>query len=111
MSHVTAVLLFTDSDSDDLLAAVNAFAGLGAPVGLQWLTAAFGGTKHPQVDVAGAGVNYLSIPDFLAHLRGINWSQWDCAFVQVAMQDEHDTGLGLVDIYRTYGVAWSEGDR
>lgn len=101
MSHVTAVVLLYDPgyrEAEDVLRDVNAF-GFPHGLGLADTTDCGGGTKHPQLHIAHGGFNYLDIPAFLAHLRTVKWGGgWGWA--DVLIQDEHDNGVGLVNLYR-----------
>jgi hypothetical protein len=117
MSHVTGVVVMfsTDREPEATVRAINAFFPDDRP-GLVLLTPYMGGTKHPQYDVAGAGINNLEIPRFLAHLRGLAWDT-DAAhgygWATVALQDEHDNGVGVVQVYRHpqadgAGLSWRE---
>lgn len=113
MSYVAAVLLVYKVDGreePEILADVNRFFGEGS--GLTDLTRHTGGTKHPQLEIAGGGFNYLDIPAFLAHLRTIDWGG-GYGWADVGIQNEDDNGMGWVHLYRgpdadDAGLPWKE---
>jgi hypothetical protein len=112
MSYVAGVILVFKVDGredEDVLADVNTFFGCG---GLVDVTLQGGGSKHPQMQVAVGGFNYLDIPAFLVHLRAVDWGG-GYGWADVAIQNEHDNGVGWLHIYRgpdadAVGLPWSE---
>lgn len=116
MSHVTDIILVFDTDArepEDVLESVNAFfEGRGK---LAHLTPKMGGTKHPQLEVAGGSFNYLDIEGFLDHLRSVDWGG-GFSWASVAIQDEHDQGAGWIEVYRgpdadMVGAPFAVGER
>ena len=100
MSSVTAVLVMTGmpADDSDLLGALNVFFK-GATT-LKRLDEDMGGTKHPQVFIAGGGFNHLDEAGFLAFLRAFDWMEYDTGWAQVALHGEDSDGFGLVEVFR-----------
>lgn len=111
MSYVTAVILLFDLTSEEderqLIDELNASPVFEYTGQFALITNHAGGKKHPQLEIAAAGFNFLRIDDLLSTLRTFDWKKYDVAWAQVAIQDEHDEGCGLVEVYRDYGSPWS----
>ena len=86
MSHVTAVTLQVDSCEDwaapengegviPIIATINQWlARTDGHGGLQSVEGNYGGCKHPQVLVYGAGLNYLDEDAFAAYVLQLPWT-------------------------------------
>jgi hypothetical protein len=102
MSHVTAALLLCSSPLDvseeDVLARVNGLECLNGQKFAQLSDAM--GPMHPQALVMGAGFKNMPIPELVKQLRALPWEAWGCNAVQLVLQDEHDCGFGMVQVYQ-----------
>lgn len=75
MSVVTGVVLSTSCTEEDgpNLPAINAWLDQRGFRPLVQVEDGFGGTKHPQLMVAGAGFNYFDDAEFAAFVMDLEW--------------------------------------
>lgn len=92
MSYVTTVVLsWSVSEYPGMLDNVNAFFKAKETRGLTDLGEPMGGTKAPQVDIAGGAFNYLDEAAFIAHLEALPWRHR--ADVALFLNREHEMNL------------------
>lgn len=105
MSEVTDIILVFStigSDAGDAMLLEKANKCLPDNVGKLMFTSddLKSGRCH-QVNIAHGAFNHIYIDGFIEALRStIDFSKFECLFMQVFIQDENCNGFGLVDIYR-----------
>jgi hypothetical protein len=56
--------------------------------------------KTLECNVAVGAFNYLHLEEWLDGMKGIDFSQWDCRFVQLLVMEQDDGCFRLVDVWQ-----------
>jgi hypothetical protein len=125
VSHVADVFLLTDTPVGDLdpadpegdlahrvsVAVAPALNGATfAAIPLEALPRL--GHKVAQCVALYGAFNYLDVPTLVERLRSLDWPALGVDSAQLVVQDEHDSGFGLVDVWRDPAAApaWALDD-
>jgi hypothetical protein len=90
MSRVTGVTLLTHCIEElNWLRKCNEWlVANGHSRGLIQVDSFYGGTKTPQQNIYGAGLNYLQIEEFAAFVRSLPWEYPENVLLVLAPEDE-----------------------
>ena len=100
MSYVTGVVLFLPvlgvRQSKRALEEVNAAFNCS---GFKSISDHAGGSKHPEIEIWGAGFNYLDEKSTLAHLKSVDWKNLDIDWVQMCFSRQESWGVKMQTIF------------
>lgn len=111
MSYVTDIVLVyglcPDENNHELLSEINAcivdhrhqkFVHVeDEKLPMYW----YGGSKVLQANVAIGAFNYINLPQMIEGMRSkIDFNKYECDYVQMLIQDEHNVGFGLITVWK-----------
>lgn len=109
MSEVTDVIVAFGLCDDEvhtelLLAKINACCSAGRVFSVDDRSLPAGwyyNRKASQVNVAIGSFNGLDLKDWIRNMRtSIEFSEFNCGFVQLIVQDQHHDGFGVIEVWR-----------
>jgi hypothetical protein len=107
MSYVADTLLFTGVTFEDevpaILDAINTAlnAAQGYSVrGFHNVTEHAGGNKAMQVTIFASAINSLRVHAFIRELQKVDWPPLEVDWLQLAVNNEHNSGFGIVEVFR-----------